>query len=404
VRHALSALRDREVLSKFVTTLAVFPDTPLKFLSGMPGFSELNRRSYSDKLKGLTQTHPWRELLRVGSSKFPILSGFMNSESLSVDSIYRMIDGEVARLLRNEEKYDAVYAYEDGAYQSFGIENSSGLKRIYDLPIGYWRCGRRIQEEEAELKPEWASTMNAVRDSKEKCERKDEELKLSSHVVVASSFTKSSLSEAPFKIPTVEVIPYGCPDPIRPREQLFNERGEKLKALFVGGLSQRKGISYLFDAADRCSDFLDLTVIGRKGVGDVRLERELIKHRYIPSLPHEQILVEMEKHDVFLFPTLFEGFGLVVTEALSRGMVVISTPHSCAPDLIEDHHDGFIVPIRSVDAIVEKLEKLNKDRDLMMVIKNNALELARRVSWESYERKLGNWITESVLGLNPNPR
>ena len=94
----------------------------------------------------------------------------------------------------------------------------------------------------------------------------------------------------------------------------------------------------------------------------------------------------MSRQDVLVFPSLFEGFGLVMLEAMSRGLPVIATAHTAAPDVLTDGEDGFIVPIRSADAIVERLEQLIRDRPRLAAMKRAAREKAATLSWESYRR------------------
>ena len=102
--------------------------------------------------------------------------------------------------------------------------------------------------------------------------------------------------------------------------------GRKIKVLFVGGLSQRKGISYFFDAIKGLENDLEVTVVGSGNINNCKvLKKALSNVNYIPSLPHEQILALMAAHDLFIFPSLFEGFGLVITEAMSQGTPVITT-------------------------------------------------------------------------------
>src|SRR5437764_325081 len=120
------------------------------------------------------------------------------------------------------------------------------IPRLYDLPIGYWRAGQHIFAEESEREPEWTPTLTGARDSHEKLARKDEELRLATHVVVASTFTKSTLAQAPHQRP-VTVIPYGAP-PTATNEIACGDA--KLKVLFAGSLGQRKGLSYALPAVE----------------------------------------------------------------------------------------------------------------------------------------------------------
>ena len=170
-----------------------------------------------------------------------------------------------------------------------------------------------------------------------------------------------------------------------------------LRALFVGGLSQRKGISYLFEAVASLNGMVELTVIGRRPEGCPILDRHLNRHVWIASLSHVDILETMGHHDVLIFPSLFEGFGLVILEALSRGLPVITTPHTAGPDVLTDGKDGFIVPIRSSNAIMEKLELLYRDRDMLNGMKNNALETSRQYTWQRYGEQLVSSIKSFII-------
>ena len=71
-------------------------------------------------------------------------------------------------------------------------------------------------------------------------------------------------------------------------------------------------------------------------------------------------------HDVLVSPSLFEGFSLVILEAMSQGLPAITTPNSGGSDVIADGVDGFIVLIRSEGAIVEKILWLDRDRNRLM--------------------------------------
>ena len=136
---------------------------------------------------------------------------------------------------------------------------------------------------------------------------------------------------------TVMVIPYGSPDSLPSLPKAPKENGTasspKLRVLFVGSLGQRKGLSYLFAACRQVKGAVSLTVIGRKPEEPCpALDRELESIRWIPSCPHPEILAEMAAHDVFVFPSLFEGFGLVLLEAMAMGLPVITTAHTAGPE------------------------------------------------------------------------
>ena len=237
--------------------------------------------------------------------------------------------------------------------------------------------------------------MTGLLDSKEKLARKDEELRLADAIVVPGSFVKETLGMASGIKGKIQVINFGGPTPA------VSESGKghhgKLRLLYVGSLTQRKGLSYLFKAVDRLGESVELTVVGAKPLGHCKLlESALSRHTWIPSLPHHKILEVMREHDVFVFPSLFEGFGLVLLEAMSQGVPVITTPHTGGPDIISDGVDGFIVPIRSSEAIVEKVELLT-DRDRLVAMSEQAVKKAAFCSWERYQRNTLKTVRD-VLG------
>jgi glycosyltransferase involved in cell wall biosynthesis len=386
VREAASALAEAGLLEEFHTTLAFFG-------SGWRG--DLRRRVYPAALRDFTRCHPWREAARLLAVRLGLDSLTRHEHGwASVDAVYRSLDRTVTRSL-DPKNTSAVYCYEDGALESFRSAQRLGIRRIYDLPIGYWRAARRILSEEAARRPAWACTIEGLRDSEEKLDRKDEELRLADRIVVASSFTAQTLEECPFPVAQVSVVPYGTDQPSGERATVRREG--PLRVLFVGSLSQRKGIADVFESVGKMGRHAALTVIGRKtGSACKPLDEALARCRWIPSLPRERILEEMRGHDVLLFPSLFEGFGLVVTEALSQGLPVITTAHTCGPDVIQDGVEGFLVPVSNAEAITEKLELLDRDRSLLEAMGVAARNKARKLSWADYRRR----IVEVVAGLS----
>ncbi len=388
VRGALRAFDEVGLLAGYFTTLGFTPEQLARMPAGLA--RRLQRRSYilpEDKLS----TRPLREALRLASK----------GRFVSVDAVYTDLDHHVARQIESGHipgATRAVYAYEDGADATFTAAQNHGLHRIYEQPIGYWRAARRIQEEEAELQPAWAPSLDALRDASAKLDRKDRELSQAECVVAASTFTRETLNEYPGALSTVTVIPYGCiandapPEPPTPG---------KLRALFVGGLSQRKGLSYLFEAVTGMESALELTVVGRRPATPCpALDTALAKHRWIETLPNDEILALMRRSDVFIFPSLFEGFGLVLTEALSQGLPIIATPHTAAPDIITDGREGFIVPIRDATTIREKLELLADDTDRLAAMKEAAWQRSRELTWSRYAQRLVEAVKSAMEPKN----
>lgn len=393
VRALIKALADEELLSEFHTTIAV--DSNSHWLKLLPDAikKEFLRRTYpipSEKI----YTHPLLELARFTLPKLGLKS-FVKHEtgSASVDAIYRNIDLEVAARIKSI-KPDAIYAYEDGAASSFIEAKKLGIECLYDLPIGYWRASKDLLKAEQERWPDWAVTLPGFLDSEAKLERKDTELRLADKIFVASSFTEKTLDYFPGDLPPVKVIPYGFPPVYEKRSYSVNLSSSRpLKIIFVGGLSQRKGIADLFEAVNFFGDRVELTVVGNKTTnGCSALNEALSKHRWIPSLPHEGILQLMREHDLLVFPSLFEGFGLVITEAMAQGTPVITTDRTAGPDIIKDGENGWLIQAGSTERLKDAIENVLINPNQIPNAGIEAMKTAKKRSWEVYGQELLNEI------------
>lgn len=394
-RQAALAFAEAGTLSRFSTALHVRSQGVLAGVLPAGLRRELERRDFSDVAPParLASVAPGREVARLLAQRFG-LGRLTARESgwASVDAVYRTVDAAVARSVRQGAEVSAVYAYEDGALETFRAAEALGLERVYELPIGYWRAHRKLCAEEARLQPAWAHTWQADADSDAKVRRKDEEIALASRIVVPSRFVAETLREYPGALPPVSIVPYGCPAPIGPDARRWYAGGP-LRLLFVGGLSQRKGLSYLLEAVQSLGDAASLTIIG-SGAGREQLAGT--RHRLLGSMPHAAVLEEMRSHDVFVFPSLFEGFGLVITEALAQGMPVIITP-ACGPaDMIEGGVQGWVVPVRDSAAIAERLRGCIQVPSTLRAMGTAAMALADRWTWRQYRRRLREALASSV--------
>ena len=292
----------------------------------------------------------------------------------------------------------AIYGYEDYAVNAFEEGKRRGLQCFYDLPIGYWRTAHRILEAEKERWPAWSLTLKGLKDSPAKLERKDEELRMADKIFVASSFTAATLKDFPGTLAPVEVIPYGFPtvEKVKRTYEGFSH-SRPLKLLFAGSLSQRKGIANLFAAIQKFGDHIHLTVIGKKPTDScLALDRELAKHHWIPSLSHQAMLKLMRQQDVLVFPSLFEGFGLVITEAMSQGTPVITTENTIGPDIIEHGKNGWLVKAGSTEALGAAIEDLLCRPNLIAPVGKEATETASKRPWEVYGKELAQAVANTL--------
>jgi starch synthase len=379
-------LTDADSLHAFITALHLNSDKwnwlPSKLVA------EIKRRDFSEIKSPIISGAPFREALRLLASKLKLNSLTKHEMGFSsVDNVYHATDRFASKYLKKHaDKISAVYCYEDGALETFKVAKQLNIKCIYELPIGYWRTHHRLNQEESALQPEWANTWSATQDSKTKLARKDEELALADHIIVASSFTQKTLEDYPQPLAPITVVPYGCPPQNVTLDRNWFQATDKLKVLYVGGLSQRKGLSYLVEAINALANKVEFSFVGN-GAALELVQQKLPYATYLGTMPHSQVLEAMREHDVLVFPSLFEGFGMVITEAMSQGMVVIATDHTALPN-IADESTGIRVPVRDAGAIEDALNDLINNPEKVEKIGKASMRLAQSYQWRDYESKI----------------
>ena len=395
LRAVLRGLEGAGLPAEFWTTLAL-----PKALARSKAISEglqrrLSQRCFPEVPWENTHIRPFRETVRLAARGARIEALTQHDTGLaSVDAVYRDLDRAVAKHLGSGcSSASLVYAYEDGASETFQTAGKMGLTRVYDLPIAHWRTLRRLLEEEAERLPEWAPTMEGLRDSTAKHDRKDAEIELADHIVVASSFTRQSLQDH-FGDIAVHVTPYGCPPPssLPPSER---SKEAPIELFFAGHLAQRKGFADLIAALRMLDIDWRLTLAGPKPSHAPRVLDNLLadpRCTWLGVVPHSTLLEYMAQAHVFVFPSIVEGFGMVITEALSAGLPVVTTPHTAGPDILTEGVDGFLVPIRSPEALADRITQLTDDEGKRLDMAYAAKETARRMNWARYEAQIAGLV------------
>ena len=99
----------------------------------------------------------------------------------------------------------------------------------------------------------------------------------------------------------------------------------------------------------------------------------------VPSAGREQIYEALRAADLFVFPTLSEGFSKALLEAMAAGLPVVATAVGAAPDILRDGHNGLMVPPADAAAIASAVTRYLRDPE--MAARHGA---AARVTAEAY--------------------
>ena len=403
VRYLLEALEASGKLGAYHTTLGFSASTWTRFLPN-PVRAECVRRTYplaSEKLR----TRPVREIVRLAGQK--LRWSHLSQHEVgwaSVDQVYQDLDRAVARDIDygNLGAVRGIYGYEDGCLETFRAARKKGLTCFYDLPIAYWETVRKLLEEERERLPEWEPTLVGTRDSREKLLRKTEELDLADVVICPSLFVLDSLpASVRAEKHCLEAV-FGSP----PRNWDAEKRAsdsEKLRVLFAGSLTQRKGLADVFAAMKLLKRHdVELIVMGSPIVPMEFYRSQYRDFTYMSTRPHHEVLKLMQSCDVLVLPSIAEGRALVQQEALANGLPLIVTKNTGGEDLIVPGETGFLVPIRSPEAIAEKIAWLADHRDRLPDMRRAAIKQADEYPWQRYTDRILHAIS-TTLAEAPQP-
>jgi glycosyltransferase involved in cell wall biosynthesis len=382
------------MLAAFWTTICWKSNTPWNKILPQKLSRRLNRRSYSEVPESLIHNTPWREMQRLLFLSMGIRTPVGTDEkTYSVVGVYRDFDAHVAHWL-SRHTVDAVYAYEGGALNTFRVAKEKGIPTFYELPSSHWYWNLQLLQGEIYRSPEYANLLKILRDSESHLKWKDQELELADHVIVPSSHVRSTLSGV---VPEekIHVVNYGAPDTFV-QVHKKNASGGPIRVLYVGALHQRKGIGYLLQALDQCKAEIHVTLVGMKDAANARVDDACKRYRWFESVPHAKVLELMAEADVLVHPSLSEGCALVVLEALANGLPVIVTPNSGTLDFVRDGQEGFVIPICDAQAIADRIQQLDADRELLSRMSLQAQRTAKTNSWENYREKWADVIKACI--------
>ena len=404
-RHGVRALYGRDLLDVFATGYVDHPDDPLSSTikkvvqSVRPSYvRQLERRAFHDIPFEKIRTYPWGQILQDAADKL------IGNPTLT-DRIWEWkehrFDRWAARQLHDE--MDAVKVQEHAALATLRAARERGLPTFYRQASQHHTFFTEVYRQQGAEYPELDTDRGHLHDSPlsaKRNARRDRELALSDYVLVNSSFTKRTLTDAGTDPEKILVVPLGCPE-VEPKPQAEPDRVAFLNA---GTQSLRKGLHLLYQAWERLaldSDTAALQLIGRMTLPE-SLRQGLPGAVHIEdSIPHDELMDRYREASVFVLPSLADGFAMVVTEAMSRGLPVITTENTGAADLITHGENGFVLPANDVEALVQQMKWCVENKHRLPDIGRRAVETARNWQWSDHRRKLAETMQEKIEEHNP---
>ncbi len=280
---------------------------------------------------------------------------------------FHRIFGYWASAQMAKEYWDVIHLWSGVAEEVLRRSHRSPTLKILMRGSAHIRAQARLLEEE-----ENRTGAPQDRPSPWIIAREEREYELADLIVVLSTFAYDTFVAEGVPWEKLRLLPLGTSlDAFRPSSTVVEARceriraGEPLRVLYVGALSFQKG-------------FWDLAAVLRVLAGDrfrfrvigpvAREAKPLVATvgnlaEFVPKRPQRELPKRYRWGDLFVFPTIQDGYAVVLAQATAGGLPILTTPNSCGPDLIREGQTGWIVPIRSPRDFVERLRWCDAHRE-----------------------------------------
>ena len=387
-----SALRKAGVLYKYITTVyckkSSLTALTARFLKGGFRVKAMNRHCEDLSDRDVVQFCEAEGLVKLLALNTAVLK-----------KQYRKIKYHTAdRFARRTAAYaiksraDAVITYDDTSPLLFEIlqKKSPRTVRIMDMSAANILYMRGIYEKDMELSPAFAKRLREERRicwDPDTIERTKRELQAAEYYLVPSAFVGRSLQFSGIDRSKIFYCPYGVDiEEFWEKEHKDIPPGSRpLEFIYVGGVKELKGIAYLLQAFEMIpGEQAFLTVVGKYDPADEDTVPYAGKVNFTGPVLHSEVAGLLRKADVFILPSLGEGMSLSVIEAAACGLPLIVSENAGADELVKEGVNGFVVPIQSSQALIEKIHFFIEHPDRIPQMGREARNTAEQYSWDSY--------------------
>ncbi len=293
---------------------------------------------------------------------------------------------------------NAVYAYSSAALETFEAARCQGVACILDHATAPKLIeDALVAEQDARYRGWSANPPQQDSYAAEYAQRQDEECELANVIVCGSAFVQRIVESTAGRAGKTVVVPLALrtrPSGVEPKQR---RAGRPLRILFVGDEAIRKGIGDLWEAIRRWGPHrCEARVIGNIDLSDEGRRIAGATLELCGPIPRTEMPQQYHWADVLVLPSVSDTFGLVILEAMSYGVPVVTTPNTGAADVVEEGGNGFIVPIMDPDAIAACLERLHADRTLLESLSEQALRLVQNFEMDQYARGLVQAVRQAT--------
>ena len=330
-----------------------------------------------------------KEIISRSLSKIDFLHKRFNLDNVVVN----YFDNQASKII-NYSDSDILVGWSSFSLESFKKAQNFNCIKALERGSSHIQYQYEILKEEYELlgiKPKLPS--------KQIIEKEIQEYEISDYICVPSDFVKKSFIEKGFNEKKIVKIPYGVDlNSFYRKKNKLNDK--KFRVVYVGSSSVRKGIYYLLKAFTELNlNDSELLIVGKidNEIIPILKKFENFNVKYFGSKKQNDLNDYYNKADIYVTCSIEEGLSMVQAQAMACGLPVICTTNTGGEEILDDGKSGFVLPIRKVDKLKEKLIYFYENREMISIMGNNAYEKATRsLSWSNYGDKMSEFYNKVI--------
>ncbi len=219
--------------------------------------------------------------------------------------------------------------------------------------------------------------------------REEEEYELADAILCPSDFVVKTFVDQGFPKKKLVRFIYGVDETLFYPDSAPRDSRRGLIMIFVGVCAVRKGLHYALEAWVQSLASKDGTfLIAGEFLPEYRAKlAPLLAHPSVRVLGHRNDVPElMRKSDLFVLPSIEEGFGLVCTEAMASGCVPLFS--SACTDLCQHMKNAMVHPVGDTKTLTEHINLLHERRDVLAGLNDAGLRSLPSISWKAAGKSL----------------
>lgn len=307
-------------------------------------------------------------------------------------------DHIVARRLKKlVGEIDIIHAWPLGALETLKTAKQLGIPTVLERPNAHTGFAVEVVQKECDrlgvtLPPDHEHAYNA-----EKLHKEEEEYRLATQLLCPCDFVVKTFIDKGYPKEQLARHTYGYDESVYYPGSTPRDPKRGLTMLFVGVCAVRKGVHYALEAWLKSPASKDGTFLI---AGEFLPEYEhklahMLKHPSVKVLGHRNDVPElMRKSDILVLPSIEEGFGLVIAEAIATGCVPLAS-EACT-EICSHMQTGLMHSVGDVEALCQHITMLHEQPALLERLRAASLEVAPEVTWTSAGRLLLRVYRETI--------